>query len=93
MLYTIEGNMTALSAEAVLFVPGNQCNSPVAPGDFDRLLSEYCLIWEYRLVGGPLLCTACVYRHIGGFITACPGMSAFSYYHEKIPTPKELRNS
>ena len=45
MLYTIEGNITASSGEAALFVPGNQCNSPVAPGDNDRLVSGYRLIW------------------------------------------------
>ena len=35
----IESNMTALSGEAALFIPGYECHSSVAPGDFDRHIS------------------------------------------------------
>ena len=47
--------MTALLGEAALFIPGYECISPVAPSDFDHLISGYRLIWGYRLVGEPLL--------------------------------------
>lgn len=40
--------MTALLGEAAIFIPGYECHSPVAPSDFDRLISGY------RLTGGPL---------------------------------------
>ena len=38
-----------LMGEATLFSPGYECNSPVAPSVFGRLISGY------RLVGGPPL--------------------------------------
>ena len=41
-----QGNTTALLREAVLFIQGCKRDSPVAPGDIDRL------IWGYRLIGG-----------------------------------------
>ena len=44
-----------LIEEAALFLPGSECNYPVAPRDFDRLISGYRLIWGYRLIGGPPL--------------------------------------
>ena len=34
----IESNRTALQREAALFVPGHECNSPVAPCHLDRLI-------------------------------------------------------
>ena len=42
-------NMTALLGGAALFIPSYECNSPIAPSNFDRLISGY------RLIGGPLL--------------------------------------
>ena len=33
--------MTALLEEAALFILGNECNSPAAPSDVDRLVSGY----------------------------------------------------
>ena len=48
--------MTNLLREAALFISGIDRSSPGAPSDFfDRLISEYRLIWGYRLVGEPLL--------------------------------------
>ena len=44
-----------LTGEAALFTPAYECNSPVVPSDFDRLLEEYRLVWGYRLIGGPIL--------------------------------------
>lgn len=38
-----QGNLTGLLREAALFIPGYECNSPVAPGCFDRLISGYRL--------------------------------------------------
>ena len=35
-----QSNMTALSGEASLFIPEYEGNSPVAPRDFDRLISR-----------------------------------------------------
>ena len=37
--------MTALSGEAALFIPGHECDFPVAPSGFDRLVSGYRLIY------------------------------------------------
>ena len=34
-----KSNVTALSGEAASFIPGYECNSPVVPSDFDRLIS------------------------------------------------------
>ena len=39
--------VAALLWEAALFNPGYECHSPIAPSDFDRLISGY------RLIGGP----------------------------------------
>ena len=36
-----------------LIYAGNECNSTVAPSDFDRLISGYRLIWGYCLSGDP----------------------------------------
>ena len=33
--------MTALLREVALFIPVNECNSPVVPSRFDRLMSGY----------------------------------------------------
>ena len=41
---TWQSNMTALWREAALFSPGYERHSPVAPNDFDRLMSGYRLI-------------------------------------------------
>ena len=35
-----EGNMTALLGEAALFIPRYECNSPVAPSDFNAFTTE-----------------------------------------------------
>ena len=35
--------MIALGGEAALFIPGYECDSPVAPSDFDRLIEGYPL--------------------------------------------------
>ena len=52
----IDSNMTAaLLWKAALFILGCACHCRVASTDFDRLISGYCLIWAYRLIGGPLL--------------------------------------
>ena len=42
-----------LLGEAVLLLPGYQCYPPMAPSDFDRLMSGYRLYWGYRLMGIP----------------------------------------
>ena len=49
--------MTALLGEAAFFIPGYECNAPVAPSDFDRLISGYRLTSPYsdRLIDGPPL--------------------------------------
>ena len=44
--------LTALwGGEAAIFISGYECNSPAAPSDFDRLISEYRLKQGYRLIG------------------------------------------
>ena len=50
-------NMTALSGEAALFVQGYECNSSIAPCDFDRVISGYGLT-QTALFGDPYCCTA-----------------------------------
>ena len=49
-----QSNVTALLGEAALFIPGYECDSPVAPSDFDRLVSGYRLT-QTALLWGPLL--------------------------------------
>ena len=39
------------------FSSGCECTYPVAPSDFDGLVPGYRLIWGYRLIGKPLLCS------------------------------------
>ena len=41
----VSEHITTLSREAALFIPRNECNSPVAPSDIDfgRHISGYCL--------------------------------------------------
>ena len=39
----IESNLTALLRGAAVFVPGYECKAPIAPTDFDRRVSRYCL--------------------------------------------------
>ena len=39
-----QSNMTALRRGTASLFPGYRCNSPVAPIDFDRLVSVYRLI-------------------------------------------------
>ena len=41
--------MTALLGDAALFIPADECSSPVTPSDFDRLTSGYRLISGDRL--------------------------------------------
>ena len=48
-----QGNMTASLGGAALFIPRYECDSPVAPSDFDRLISGY------RLTQTPLLGNPC----------------------------------
>ena len=43
MAVACESIATALLRKAALFFPGKGCNTPVAPSDFDRLLSGYSL--------------------------------------------------
>ena len=51
-----QSNMTALLSKAALFISRYECNSPVAPSDLDRLISEYRLA-QTALVGDPY-CTS-----------------------------------
>ena len=57
-----ESILTALSGEAALFVQSYECNSPVAPSDFDRFISGYRLIWGYRLLSRYRLTQTALYR-------------------------------
>ena len=47
--------------------PGYECNSPIAPSVFDRLVEGYRLIivWGYRTIGGPLLYVVALEDFVG----------------------------
>ena len=70
-----QSNKTALLREVASFVPGYQCNSPVAPVDFDRLISEYRLISGYRLVAGPILYSYIIHGGVNLMLPALIGLS------------------
>ena len=49
----IDGNITALWREPALFIPANECNTPVAPGDVDRLVSGTALFALCLMISRP----------------------------------------
>ena len=64
---------TTIMGEAAFFVPGYECNSPVAPSDFNFLMPGYRLkVIETALWGDPLL--YCIPTHamvkMQGFVSA-----------------------
>ena len=66
--------MVALLGEAALFVTGYECDSSVAPSNYDRLMSRYRLTHESdRLVGEHLLYNMSrIYRYALFLCCPCP---------------------
>ena len=59
-----ESNITALLREAASFIPGYECNSPVAPSDFNLLISGYRTT-HTALLGNLYCCTVPPHRGRG----------------------------
>ena len=72
--------MTALSGEPALFLPGSAFNSPIAPGDIDRLIPGYRLT-QTAMLGDPYCTVLSTLRARLALVSPSIDRRACSYFY------------